>query len=172
MQSFKEKYMSKWSKVAAELKSVVTINLACKAESIVGKAFWSILGVIGIAWLIYFLGLIFLNENPVITLDADVDLKEVEKPALTICSKGSTNLAFAERLGNFLRPERENLPKNVLMWQKEMMLCGSIYKSDFKYMTKSDRQTKARLSFGNACDKKNGEDSMGCKVRDCLMFNC
>ena len=168
MQSFKEKYMSKWSKVTAELKSVVTINLACKAESTVGKAFWSSLGVIGIAWAVYFLGIIFLNENPIILFDVDVDLKEVEKPAITMCSKGSTNLAFPERLGNFLSPEKENIPEKIVNWQKMMMVCGSIYRSDFrvKYFVKRDVKLMARGSFKHACDINNGEDSMGCRVRE------
>ena len=92
----------KWSKVTPELKGVATIDLACKAESIVGKLFWSSLGVLGIVWAIYFVSIIVLDENSLVTSIAEVSLMEVNKPALTMCSKSSARSAFVERLGNFL----------------------------------------------------------------------
>lgn len=156
----------KWSKVTPELKGVATIDLACKAESFVGKMFWSSLGVIGIAWAFYFVRLIVTDENPIVTSIAAADLTEIEKPAMTMCYKGATKMAFAERLGNFLSPKNDHLPEEILKWKGLMMMCGSIYKEDVIFPDDENYQKIAKASFRTECDKKNGEDSFGCKVND------
>ena len=148
----------KWSKVTPELKGVATIDLACKAESIVGKLFWSSLGVLGIVWAIYFVSIIVLDENSLVTSIAEVSLMEVNKPALTMCSKSSARSAFVERLGNFL--DSKQLPNPILNWRRLMKRCGSIYSND---INNPKLELLKMKSFKHACDFL-GEGNEGCNV--------
>ena len=65
-------------------------------------------------WIVYFINLIIEDENPLIGRWMNIDLSEVEYPAITICSEQTTKYAFAERLGNYLDPDESHpdlLPK-------------------------------------------------------------
>ena len=60
------------------------------------------------------------NENPLIGRWVNIDLSEVEYPAITVCSEQTTKYAFAERLGNYLDPNvvlpnaLKKLQKNII----------------------------------------------------------
>ena len=58
------------------------------------------------------------DENPLIDIDFDIDLSDVEYPAITICSEQTTKYAFAERLGNYIDPDLE-LPDPLKKLQKK-----------------------------------------------------
>ena len=83
--------------ILPEVRSVATIDLACKAENVIEKLIWLSLGILGIVWAAYFVALIVEDENPVVKVELDVPLTEIRKPAITICSKGSTKFGIVER---------------------------------------------------------------------------
>ena len=77
----------------------------------------------------------------------NVDLSEVKYPAITICSEQTTKYAFAERLGNYLDPNKGH-PDLLRKWKKEYLdtvlkiledyhahLYGSNYKGRCKKTT-------------------------------------
>ena len=75
------------------------------------------------------------DENPLIAIRGDIDLSEVEYPAITICSEQTTKYAFAERLGNYIDPDLE-LPHPLKKLQKKffdellMNQYGELLKKD------------------------------------------
>ena len=133
VRSFRNRIRSKRYAIESEFKSVTTIDLACKAEKWIGKLFWLSLLLIGIAWAVYFIGLVFFEENPVVVTSLDdVKLTDLKKPAITMCFKGTTKFAIAERLGNFLQPHNQSdeiLPENILAWTRMLKLCATIYRN-------------------------------------------
>ena len=65
-------------------------------------------------WIIYFIKHNIEDENPLIGRRINIDISEVEYPAITLCSELTTKYAFAERLGNYLDPDESHpdlLPK-------------------------------------------------------------
>ena len=77
------------------------------------------------------------DENPLIAIRGDIDLSEVEYPAITICSEQTTKYAFAERLGNYIDPDLE-LPYPLKKLQKKffdellMNQYGELLKKDIR----------------------------------------
>ena len=166
----RKKVHLKRNKIFEELRSVMTIDLAYKAEGIIGKLFWSTLGFIGILWAIYFISLIVLGGNPIVTSVGEISLREIEKPAISFRTKGTPKSAFAERLGNFISPEKDNLPEKVKNWIRLMMLCGSVLSNPTKVELnkhdgdkKFERKVYSRRKFLQACDKDTNIPE-GCKV--------
>ena len=116
---------SQIQQILPEVKSVTTIDLACKAENVIEKLIWLSLGILGIIWAAYFVALIIQDENPVVKVELDVPLTEIRKPAITICNKGSTKYGIVERLGNHL--DSKDLPGKVSTWYAKMILCRMLY---------------------------------------------
>ena len=50
-------------------------------------------------------------------------LSELDYPAVTICSEGSTMYGVAERLGNYLNPETD-LPNELLSIRNQFFMCA------------------------------------------------
>ena len=71
-------------------------------------------------WIIYFIKLIIADENPLVGRMVNIDLSEVEYPAITICSEQTTKNAFAERLGNYFDPD-EGLPDLLNKLKKKFL---------------------------------------------------
>ena len=116
---------SQWQRVLPEVRSISTIDLACKAENAFEKLIWLCLGILGIVWATYFVGLIIQDENPIVTVAQEVELTEIRKPAITICTKGTPKFGIVERVGNHLNPG--NLPQIVSGWFAKMIVCGLLH---------------------------------------------
>ena len=74
----------------AELRGITTIDFVYKAANIIEKIFWLIILLIGTIWACYFITLQFQlwTEQPSIVTNAlNVDLADLNFPAMTICSK-------------------------------------------------------------------------------------
>ena len=71
-------------------------------------------------WIVYFINLILADENPLIGRWVNMDLSEVDYPAITICSEQTTKYAFAEQLGNYLDPNKV-LPNAINKFQKNII---------------------------------------------------
>ena len=91
-------------KVWKELRNITTIDLAFQAKNILEKTLWAIIGIIGTVWVFYFVGIQFKlwEQHPSLVTKIDYELADVSYPAITVCSKGSTKYAIAERLGNYI----------------------------------------------------------------------
>ena len=99
-------------------KFLKTIERAFQASNIVEIFLWIGLGILGITWILYIMNVMIKDENPLIAIRGDIDLSEVEYPAITICSEQTTKYAFAERLGNYIDPDLE-LPYPLKKLQKK-----------------------------------------------------
>ena len=91
--------------------------MAFQARNIVEVFLWISLGIAGIAWIMYIMNMVIKDENPLTAIRGDIDLSDVDYPAITICSEQTTKYAFAERLGNYFDPELE-LPDPLKKLQK------------------------------------------------------
>ena len=63
------------------------------------------------------------RENPKFITEGNVELSELDYPAVTICSEGSTMYGVAERLGNYLIPETD-LPNELLSIRNQFFMCA------------------------------------------------
>ena len=61
--------------------------MAFQARNIVEVFLWISLGIVGIAWIMYIMNMVIKDENPLTAIRGDIDLSEVEYPAITICSE-------------------------------------------------------------------------------------
>ena len=98
-------------KVWKELRNITTIDLAFQAKNILEKILWAIIGIIGTVWVFYFVGIQFelWEQHPSLVTKIDYELADVSYPAITVCSKGSTKYAIAERLGNYIDSSKVRL---------------------------------------------------------------
>ena len=92
--------------------------MALQASNIVEIFLWISLGILGITWILYIMNVMIKDENPLLAIRGDIDLSEIEYPAITICSEKTTKYAFAERLGNYVDPELK-LPYRLKKLQRK-----------------------------------------------------
>ena len=111
-----------------EIKSIKAIDLACKGANVFERIFWIIIGFTGFAWAFWFIPdqVQLWNDNPSMITQDNVELSDIEYPAITIVPPGSTKYAIAERLGNYLSPE--NIPDGVSKMIDIYLKCFTIYK--------------------------------------------
>ena len=117
-------------KLENELKNVRSIDLALPSDNLLEKGFWTLMGLVGIAWACYFIpGQIELwKESPSIVTKGQADLSDMKYPGISIRMPGSTHYGIAERLGNFMK---SNDPlEEILQIRNIYLLCGTIYRSN------------------------------------------
>ena len=144
-----------------ELKIIKCIDLICKDSCILEKICWATIGILGIIWAFYFivLQLFIWDENPAIIQKGNIELSELNYPAITICSKRSTKYAIVEQLGNYLNVDIE-LPENINNLLTNMLFCRIRSSKDVFYSRKYYKD--------EACGS-NKVPYQGCKVR--ILFN-
>ena len=115
---------SKLNNLTQRLKSIATYQLVTQSSSVIEKLFWSSIAISGTIWGFYFIVHQFQTweASPHIVTRANVQLFDLNYPAITLCSKGNSKYAIAERLGNYLNPEAD-LPEDLLDLRKEFALC-------------------------------------------------
>ena len=106
---------------------------------------------------------ILWDENPSVMIKGNVKLSQLNYPAMTICSKGSTKYALAERLGNFINPQFE-LPEEFLLLQKEFWNCA--ISNEMKLYFNEWKKVKNEYN----CLQPT-ELNQGCKVKYTLVHN-
>ena len=101
--------------ITNELKHIQTVGSVFRAENLLEKLFWALIGILGIAWAFHFLPNQYSlwTNNPAIISLKNVPLSDLNYPSLTLFPNGITKYAIAERLGNYLNPN--DLP---LEWQE------------------------------------------------------
>ena len=103
-------------------------------------------------WIVYFITLIIEDENPLIGRWMNIDLSEVEYPAITICSEQTTKYAFAERLGNYLDPDESHpdlLPKLQNKFIEKTL--ENLDDDDYPYKYQYARQCKNKFLRKDKC---------------------
>ena len=96
-------------------------------------------------WIVYFINLMLANENPLIGRWVNMELSEVDYPAITICSEQTTKYAFAEQLGNYLDPN-ESHPYLLSKLQNKFFekalerYAGYLYTYERQCKTKNDNR--------------------------------
>ena len=106
-----------------ELRNITTIDLACKAASVLEKILWIIIFISGTVWAVYFISVQFISfdENASVLIQGNSEEIELKYPAITICPKVSTKYGIAERLANYIDPDQ--LPEKILPLKKEFFKC-------------------------------------------------
>ena len=100
----------------------------------------------GLIWVTYVMREQFLDwsENPTILTKSKLKLSDMDFPALTICSEGSTKFAIAEELGNSFAPNK--LFNAAISFH--FAYLGYIKKSTLTFLLQStETRTNAYLHF-------------------------
>ena len=105
--------------VKDELWNFRFLQLAKFTSYNVEKVFWIILALSGVFWFVYCMTSTFMvwNNNKTVVSKADLQLSDINYPALSFCSKSATKYGIAERLGNYLDPKK-NQKSEHLQWIK------------------------------------------------------
>ena len=148
--------------IVEEFRGATTIDLICKSENVVEKVLWITIATIGTIWAFYFIGLqiISWSQNPLIITKYNMEVDELLNPAITVCSKGSTKYAIAERLGNYLDPESD-LPKILKVLKEMFSLCVLLPKGDPNEEAWNDLDWNNQLMFTECA---GGIPKRGCEV--------
>ena len=149
-------------KILEELRTIGTVDLACKATNILEKALWIAILMTGTLWAVYFISLSLkeLQKNQTIVSKGSVKLNELNYPAITVCSEVSPKYAIAEQLGNYYDTEKE-LPKELndiltklAKWIAEAqdtftakVQTISTYKRKYKYKCDTARTPYCKVSL-------------------------
>ena len=152
--------MSKKLKLLVDqLRFITTIDLLCKASTKLEKSIWLIIGLIGTVWAFYFITLriVLWNENPAVISKGNIKLSDLEYPAITVCSKGTTKYAIAERLGNFMDP-KFGLTEDLRSIRNEILL----YVMGLRYY---------KVTRASSCSNPDTVPKQGCKVSDFYYYS-
>ena len=152
----------KGKKISDGLKTIATIDLTCKSASILERIFWVSLGICGTVWAIYFIMLLFYDENPIIMRKGNIPLTQLTYPAVTICPKSSTKYAVAERLGNYIDPEVK-LPEELKSLRMKLLLSVIELKlNKTSWLDSNMNIVGNKINYTSSCGTK---DAMkGCEV--------
>ena len=69
-----------------ELRNITTIDLACKAASVLEKILWIIIFISGTVWAVYFISVQFISfdENASVLIQGNSEEIELNYPAITL----------------------------------------------------------------------------------------
>ena len=126
--------MTRFERLAGEIKTIGSIELAIKAKSILEKFLWITFFIVGIGWLAYFMKGTFEDVNPTTSMRLTKKIEELNYPAITICSDVTTKYAIAEQFGNYLDPAElpkefedhysEKLFRHIQEWEIAAQMVG------------------------------------------------
>ena len=164
--------MNRLKDVTNELKEIKTIDLASKATISLEKIFWFVVGVAGIIWATWFIPnqfKIWMN-NPKVVMKDDVRLQELEYPAVTIVTPGTSKYGIAERIGNYIDPK--NVPNEVAKIQKLYVKCAMIPSQELP-LELSDSQFYDEY-FYTCIDawRPSKNQKLACKVKIVFLIFC
>ena len=148
----------RYEQIKDELKNVRTVELACQHNFFLERFFWALFGILGVAWAFYFIpsNIEVWRSNPSIVSKGNIDLSEIDYPAITIEPSGFTKFAIAERLANYLKPEK--IPNELKQIRKLLFECAVLSKYDPNY----DTDLTYYKSTKSNCRYKSEE----CQVRE------
>ena len=137
----------------AELRNITTIDLACKAASVLEKILWIIIFISGTVWAVYFISVQFISfdENASVLIQGNSEEIELKYPAITICPKVSTKYGIAERLANYIDPDQ--LPEKFMQLKNGFFACGLGTLSPSEIAKKYDDVTWVENDYSSGCSK-------------------
>ena len=147
-----------FKKIFNHLRSIKSIDLACSATNYLEKFFWFGISIIGTLWVCYVIPiqLKLWKEKSTIITKGNFELSELNLPAITICSKGSTKYAIAERLGNFVDP-KFGLTEDLRSIRNEIL----VYVMELRYY---------KVTRASSCSYSDTVPKEGCKVSDFYQY--
>ena len=123
--------------VTNEFKGIKSLDLLSKAANMLEKLIWGVVFIFGMFWASYFL--IYETQSwqgaPSVIRWQNLNLSEIQSPAITFCSQTSTKFAIAEQLGNYLNADY-GLPDQFLEI-REVLLKYMLEGSSFTGVAKS-----------------------------------
>ena len=153
-----------FNELIEELRGIRTIELACLTANFLEKVFWTILGALGIAWAFYLVpsNVNIWMHNPSIISKGNLNLSQIQYPAITIKPNGITKYSIAEKLLNYLREDK--LPNDLKEFRNILLKCATLQDKE----TKNESDITYYSSFRNEClfsfSFQNGEKFI-CEVR-------
>ena len=109
-----------------ELLMIRTLELSKRTTFIVEKILWILIALSGTVWFCFFMAsqVQIWKENKIIVSNAVIDLSEIDYPSVTFCSERGYRYGIAQRLGNYLNPDR-NMNNQLLAWiRKATIECA------------------------------------------------
>ena len=138
-------------RIVDEIESIGSIELAVKATNILEKILWITFFVIGVSWLGYFMKEIIDNNNPKTSIRLPLEVKDLEYPAITICSESTTKYALPEVIANQLDPN-SSIPQIEKWWKT---LISRIVENSWLYDFEARCILKDSSERPNACKVNN-----------------
>ena len=106
-----------------EVANIRTLDLILKPSSFLEKIFWAILAIYGTYFIVYdvfYVQLVYWQENPALLTKENIKLSEMPLPSVTFCHKGLQKYGAVERLGNFIDPKK-TVPKEIVGIRNEFL---------------------------------------------------
>ena len=85
-QANKSSFAKGLRKIADEIESIGSIELAVKATNILEKFLWVAFFIVGVGWLGYFMTGVIEDTNPKTSIRESLEISDLEYPAITLCS--------------------------------------------------------------------------------------
>lgn len=105
-----------------ELRSISSLNFIAKSSNFIEKIFWATIAICGTLFIYDAMKsqLESWNSNPILKTQETLELKDLPIPDITLCHKAMLKYGPAERLINFIEPEKD-VPKEVLAIRNEFL---------------------------------------------------
>ena len=65
------------------MRGIISIDLTFKASNLLEKLVWTVIGLFGVSWAIYFIIYLMTSKNPFTETSLDVKLSDMKYPAMT-----------------------------------------------------------------------------------------
>ena len=145
----KTNFVQGLNKIANQLETIGSIELAIKATSILEKILWITFFIVGIGWLGYFMKDVINDENPKTSIRLQKKINDLEYPGITLCSDVTAKYAIVEHLGNYLDPS-DKLPPKIDESVRQIFL-EFINKDTYSYETKCIKGNDMDISYDIYC---------------------
>ena len=103
-----------------QLLQIRTLHFSKNASNFLEKLIWISIVIFGITWFCYFINFQFevWRDDGVYLAKAELELSDINYPAITFCSQGANKLGIVEGLGNYIDPDLV-VKNGTLAWIQE-----------------------------------------------------
>ena len=111
-----------------QLLQIRTLHLSKNASNFLEKLIWIVIAIFGTTWFCYFINFQFevWRDDGVYLAKADLELSDINYPAITFCSQGANKLGIVEGLGNYIDPDLV-VKNGTLAWiQEHVAKCAFV----------------------------------------------
>ena len=113
-------------KLKKEILGFRTIGLMKSATLIIEKLFWLLITMAGTMWFLFFVAfqINLWNTHNTVATKAQLELSDIDYPAVTFCSHVANKQGIAERFGNYLNPNAKLKDENLAWFRKQALNCS------------------------------------------------